>query len=143
MAAQARYVPKAQAGGWIVWDRERQRQVDGGPPYPEKAPATAAAVIAQADMEYMTSRTPAQRQAITAGAAGLQAPSLAKVRALVARGNGLQAESVVVRWLERPAPHEYPTGVIGLRGWVWAEAPGFRASRQPVSVDRNGTWVGL
>lgn len=72
----------------------------------------------------------------------MKAPTLSKIRAMVARSSNIDVDVVSVVWVKKCRTVTYPSGMRGLHGKVKVSAPGFRMVILPVSVDAYGTWIG-
>ena len=71
----------------------------------------------------------------------MQKPTAAKVRGMIAKGNGLAKSAISVTWSKAPRLVTYPTGLRGYYGIAKVEAPGFRTRDMIVTADSDGTMV--
>lgn len=67
-------------------------------------------------------------------------PTIAKVRAIVQRGNP-DAKGLIVRWVSNPRKVTYPTGVTGFIGRISVDAQGYRPRTMLVDSSSDGTRI--
>jgi hypothetical protein len=69
-----------------------------------------------------------------------KAPTIAHVRAIIARGNPT-AKGLIVRWVMPPRKVTFPTGYVGWVGRVSVDAAGYRPRTMGVDAGTDGIRV--